>query len=138
MLGEPLSERERRVLLAYANGMREVTAARVLLLTVNQVQYSARQIYAKLGVTGKTRHSSMTAAVAIAWRRGLIEAHEIHSGGSSRAEVDAEEALLDYAALRRSPPPESWLQLRLRCRLIANEVRANRAHVTDHRRLHRA
>lgn len=119
-----MTKRERRVLLAYANGMTERSVCRVMLLSKDQVKYTRQSIYAKLGARGS--RSRMAGAVAIAWRKGLIEPHEIE-GRPSDMPVTSEEALLSYARDTLTAPEESWPELRLRAAWIAAEYRASRA-----------
>jgi len=125
--GEALSERERRVLVCLANGMQKQAVARVLLLSYDQVSYSSKMAQRKLDATGRTP----ALAVARAIRSGLISHDEIEGGPSSFTQEQGREALLGYASMLRSPPKESWPELRERCRRIAVEFRAHRAAVAD-------
>jgi DNA-binding NarL/FixJ family response regulator len=66
-LGEPLSEREREVLVRMARGLSNGEIAAQLTISTHTVRHHVRNILAKLEVTNRTE------AVHVAMQRGLVE-----------------------------------------------------------------
>ena len=66
-LGEPLSEREREVLIRMARGLSNGEIAAQLTISPHTVRHHVRNILAKLEVTNRTE------AVHVAMQRGLVE-----------------------------------------------------------------
>ena len=66
-LGEPLSEREREVLIRMARGLSNGEIAAQLTISTHTVRHHVRNILAKLEVTNRTE------AVHVAMQRGLVE-----------------------------------------------------------------
>jgi len=65
--GEPLSEREREVLICMARGLSNGEIAAQLTISTHTVRHHVRNILAKLEVTNRTE------AVHVAMQRGLVE-----------------------------------------------------------------
>ncbi|MFL5807462.1 MAG: response regulator [Roseiflexaceae bacterium] len=65
--GEPLSAREREVLVGLAKGLSNSEIAAQLTISTNTVRHHVRNILAKLEVTNRTE------AVHVAMQRGLVE-----------------------------------------------------------------
>jgi DNA-binding CsgD family transcriptional regulator len=127
----PLSftDRERQVLLCYANGMRSPAITSTLGLTADQIHYARDGVYAKLGVPASVGSGcKITLAVAIAWRLCLISADEIEGGPVDSVEPLEREDVLDLLLtfrerVRHEPPPVEWLDLRARAHRLAVEYR---------------
>jgi DNA-binding NarL/FixJ family response regulator len=66
-VGEPLSEREREVLVRMARGLSNGEIAEELTISTHTVRHHVRNILAKLEVTNRTE------AVHVAMQRGLVE-----------------------------------------------------------------
>jgi two-component system, NarL family, response regulator LiaR len=66
-VGEPLSEREREVLIRMARGLSNGEIAEELTISPHTVRHHVRNILAKLEVTNRTE------AVHVAMQRGLVE-----------------------------------------------------------------
>jgi DNA-binding NarL/FixJ family response regulator len=66
-LGEPLSAREREVLIRMARGLSNSEIAAQLTISPHTVRHHVRNILAKLEVTNRTE------AVHVAMQRGLVE-----------------------------------------------------------------
>lgn len=124
---EQLTARQRRILIAQANGLEGPDLWRFMGLTRDQVNYDRLEIYRKLGTEG-AGINSMVASVAKAWRLCLIDADEIVGGPvilEPGEEWPIRTMLKTYRERSRylPPPPESWEELQERAARIADEYR---------------
>jgi DNA-binding CsgD family transcriptional regulator len=112
-----LSAFERSVLLAAANGLTASETSRLYLWPLESVRSCRVRIMRKLGAR------TFSHAFALAWRACLVEADEVAGGPVPGAPpFDSASCLLTYRERMRllPPPPETFAQLRQRCRRLAS------------------